>query len=96
MKGGDVDREMVEPRRKEPFVSNRYGAMTRGCKQKKAMAKKCKKMGAKAKTGKEPEQVNPVSSQLGIMNYFSTRARPEEIGTPLGIGPYLQIPAIIM
>ena len=92
MGGGDENERTVEPRRKESFVSNKYGSKTWG-KKKKALAKNCKKTGAKSKLGKEPGQAKPDSSQLGIEKFFKLLERPEEIRIPIGIETSLQIPA---
>ena len=88
LRDDDVDHSVVEPRRMEAFVSNKYGGKTRGFRR-KAMAtrSKNKKMGSKSKTGKEPELSQPDSSQIGIRGFFSKKTRPEATGTPLGIGP---------
>ena len=53
--------------------------------RKKAFAKRSTtKRGARSKTGKETELVEPVSTQLGIKKYFSLEARPEAIWIPMG------------
>ena len=83
------DRSMVEPRLKEAFVSNRYGVKIKGFK-KKAMAKKKTKLGAKSKSGKKPVLREPDSDQLGIRSFFLSGARPESIGSPMGLGSTLQ------
>ena len=86
LKEDDVDCSVVEPRRLEAFVSNKYGGKTRGFRR-KAMATRSKKIGAKSKSGKEPELSQPDSNQLGIRSFFVKRARPEATGSPLGFGP---------
>ena len=93
MRGGAENERMVEPGRKESFVSNRYGTKTWG-KNKKALTKKCKKLGAKSKLGRGQGQAKPDSSHLGIGKYFHLQARPEEISIPMGIGTVLMIPAV--
>ena len=90
---------MVEPGRRENFVSNKYGYKARGNskKFKKSMPKHNHKRAAKSKCGKEPGQVQSGSSQLGIKELFELMRRPESVRCPIpmGIGSSLHKPAMM-
>ena len=92
--GGEVvDGKKVERRLRKSTVTSWSKSKTRETKFKKAKAGRTKKMGPKLFSGKEPGQVEPVSSQSGILRYFSTKTSPEEVGNPMGFRTPLQIPA---
>ena len=88
-----MDGKKVELRPKKLTVTRWNGSKTRGLKSKKAKAGTSKKMGAKSFSGREHGQDGTVSSQCGILRYFSSSASPEEVGSPMGLGTPLQIPA---
>ena len=90
-----MEHSLVEPRLKEAYVTNRYGVKTKGF-RKKAIAKRSNKMGPKSKTGKEPVLWEPDSNQQGIRSFFSSKARPEPIGTPMGFKSTLHKPAFLL
>ena len=66
---------------------------TKGTKSKGVGNTKAKKMGAKSSSRKMPGQLETVSSQPGILEYFGKGASLVEVGIPTGIETLLQKPA---